>query len=123
MTPERRMIGEIFKMDSTMKKYFSFFCATVAILLSACNKQENDVSVPSSGMIRFVAESIETRTTFGSPTGGKYPTLWTANKEVKVAVNYSSSKDVAVTPSSDSKTAKFEAELNLPEAVRIRSWL
>lgn len=116
MTPERRMIGEIFKMDSTMKKYFSFFCATVAILLSACNKQENDVSVPSSGMIRFVAESIETRTTFGSPTGGKYPTLWTANKEVKVAVNYSSSKDVAVTPSSDSKTAKFEAELNLPEA-------
>ena len=116
MTPERRMIGEIFKMDSTMKKYFSFFCATVALLLSACNKQENDVSVPSPGMIRFVAESIETRTTFGSPTGGKYPTLWTTNKDVKVAVNYTSSKDVSVTPSSDSKTAKFEAELNLPEA-------
>jgi hypothetical protein len=110
------MIGEIFKMDSTMKKYFSFFCATVALLLSACNKQENDVSVPSPGMIRFVAESIETRTTFGSPTGGKYPTLWTTNKDVKVAVNYTSSKDVSVTPSSDSKTAKFEAELNLPEA-------
>ena len=116
MTPERRMIGEIFKMDRTMKKYFSFFCATVALLLSACNKQENDVSVPSPGMIRFVAESIETRTTFGSPTGGKYPTLWTTNKDVKVAVNYTSSKDVSVTPSSDSKTAKFEAELNLPEA-------
>lgn len=117
MTPERRMIGEIFKMDRTMKKYFSFFCATVTLLLSACNKQENDVSVPSSGMIRFVAESIETRTAFGAPESGKYPTLWTSNdSKVKVACNYTNIKDATVVPSSDFKSAKFEAEITPAEA-------
>lgn len=99
-----------------MKKIYSILlCATAALLFSACNKQESDVNT-SPGTIKFLAESIETRTTFGSPTGGKYPTLWTANQDVRVAVNYTSSKDAAVTPSSDSKTAKFEAELNLPES-------
>lgn len=99
-----------------MKKIYSILlCATAALLFSACNKQESDVNT-TPGTIKFLAESIETRTTFGSPTGGKYPTLWTANQDVRVAVNYTSSKDAAVTPSSDSKTAKFEAELNLPES-------
>lgn len=104
-------------MERAMKKYFSLFCATVALLLSACNKQENDIVTPSTRTIRFVAESIETKTAFGTPESGKYPTLWTANDTlVKVACNYSGDKNSKVTPSSDFKTATFDASLNLPEA-------
>jgi hypothetical protein len=101
-----------------MKKIYSIlFCATAALLISACNKQENDVNTSSSDTIKFLAESIETRTAFGSPSSGKYPTLWTENDtKVKVAVNYTNAKDADVTPSSDFKTAKFEAALSLPES-------
>ena len=98
-----------------MKKIYSIlFCATVAILFSACTRQES--SVNDSETIRFLAGPIETRTQFGSKADGKYPTLWTNKEDVRVAVNYTGSTDAAVTPSSDFKTAKFEAELTLPEA-------
>ena len=112
------MIGVILINAMAMKKISTLLlCAAAALLFSACNKQESDVTPVSSGTIRFLAESIETRTAFGSPSSGKYPTLWTANDtKVKVAVNYASSKDATVNPSSDFKTAKFEATLSLPEA-------
>ena len=100
-----------------MKKIYSILlCASAALLFSACTRQESGVSSNDSGTIRFLAGPIETRTQFGSQADGKYPTLWTNNQDVKVAVNYSGSTDATVTPSSDSKTAKFEAELTLPEA-------
>ena len=112
------MIGVNSINAMAMKKISTLLlCAAAALLFSACNKQESDVTPVSSGAIRFLAESIETRTAFGSPSSGKYPTLWTANDtKVKVAVNYASSKDATVNPSSDFKTAKFEATLSLPEA-------
>jgi len=101
-----------------MKKFFSTFFtgACIALLFSACNKQEKDID-PSSRLINFTAQSIETRTAFGTPDGKSYPTLWTANDtQVKVACNYAGAKDADVTPSADFKTAKFVAEITPKEA-------
>ena len=67
------MIGVILINAMAMKKINTLLlCAAAALLFSACNKQETDVNTNPSGSIKFLAESIETRTAFGSPSGGKY---------------------------------------------------
>lgn len=101
-------------MLATMKKMyrFVFAVAAAATALVGCVREPEMLPAAEEHPIQFIAESIETRTAFGDPTGNTYPTLWTANDtKVKVSLNMveKQTKDAAVTPSSDFKTATFSA--------------
>ena len=96
-----------------MKKIFNSLFVIIAsmVAFSACVKEENSPAAETK-TVQFFAESIETKTAFGTPDGTTYPTLWTANDEsVKLSLNLASPKDVNVNVSDDFTTANFTAEL------------
>lgn len=106
-----------------MKKFFnSLFIAIAAMVVFAgCAKQEiNEPAISETKTVQFYAESIGTKTAFGTPEDGTYPTLWSTSDAVKILVNLEQVKDtekkVYVTCSDDLKSARFTAELVTPEA-------
>lgn len=87
------------------------------IAFSGCIKEEIKTPVLNTKTIQFYAESIETKTVFGTPDGTSYPTLWTNNDEkVHVSMNLSGSKESQIIPSEDFKTANFSAEITDDES-------
>lgn len=100
-----------------MKTSRLFLAMAATVVAFASCQNEAPVQDNSAKSVKFTAQSIETRTAFGEKEGTSYPTLWTANDEnVKISLNYSTPKDAAVTPSSDYKSAKFEAEFTDDES-------
>ena len=99
----------------TMKKVFKSLFVIVAAMITfaGCAKQEIDAPATSeTKTVQFFAESIETKTAFGTPDDKTYPTLWTANdKAVKLSLNYASPKDADIEVSDDFTTASFTAEI------------
>lgn len=114
MMPLKRngLVSVIKNSVSVMKKFNSFFALSAAIVaLSACVKEES-APVFEEKTIHFYANSIETKTAFGTPDEGVYPTLWTDNdSKIKISLNYKSPIDATVTPSADFKTASFTASV------------
>lgn len=98
-----------------MKKVFNSLFVIIAAMVTfaGCAKQEIDApATPETKTVQFFANSIETKTAFGTPDGKTYPTLWTVNdEEVLVSMNLTSSDSYKITPSDDFKTARFEAEI------------
>ena len=95
-----------------MKKFFTILFATAVAALAtvSCQKStpegnENETGVKSS--IHFYASEIETKTVFGNLSAGKYPTLWTANKGIKISYNKTTSVEATVTPKDGGTTAEF----------------
>lgn len=81
------------------------------IAFSGCTKEEIKNPVSETKTVQFVAESIETKTAFGTPDGTTYPTLWTENdKKIVLALNGANS-DVNIEVAPDFKTARFNAEV------------
>lgn len=108
-------LGPKFNTDPTMKIWRSFlFMAITALTLVGCSKDEITPMLPAEEVsIQFNAQSAETRTAFGTPTEGVYPTLWTANQSVKISLNLVSAKDVtSMTVADDQKSAHFEATIS-----------
>lgn len=108
-------LGPKFNTDPTMKIWRSFlFMAITALTLVGCSKDEIAPMLPTEEVsIQFNAQSAETRTAFGTPTEGVYPTLWTANQSVKISLNLVSAKDVtSMTVADDQKSAHFEATIS-----------
>lgn len=103
-----------------MKKVFSSLFVIVAAMITfaGCAKQEIDApATPETKTVQFFAESIETKTAFGTPDGTTYPTLWTANDAaVKFSLNYAYPKDAELTVAPDFKTASFSADINDDES-------
>lgn len=68
---------------------------------------------PEAGRtVVFHTGEIPTKTHFGEPSGGVYPTLWSSEGDkVALSLNYSSPAEAAVTASSDGKKADFVADL------------
>ena len=98
----------------------ALFVAAAAV--TAC-QVEPIIDEPSDIMttVRFSAEEIETRTVFDSPSSGSYPVLWTNSQQVRIfpSTSFASAKNASVTPSSDMKTAKFDAEFTFSETARV----
>ncbi len=62
--------------------------------------------------ILFHAGAIPTKTHFGEPSEGVYPSLWSSEGDkVALSLNYSEAVEAAVTASSDGRTADFETKL------------
>ena len=96
-----------------MRKLFNSLFVVIAAMIAfaACVKEEN-APADMTKTVQFIAESIETKTAFGTPNGNVYPTLWTDNDvAVKLSLNYNSPKDAEVEVSDDYKTARFDAEI------------
>ena len=96
---------------------------TLAVLLSlaslgGCRNVEQDTpDVSSVKTVRFTASAADTRTAFDEPVDGVYQTRWTANdSDVLLSLNYGKAEPSAVTPSSDGKTASFEASFDAASA-------
>lgn len=73
-----------------MKKVFNSFFVIIAAMVTfaGCAKQEIDApATPETKTVQFFANSIETKTVFGTPKGTSYPTLWTEDDRVKVHLN------------------------------------
>ena len=93
-----------------MKKInaFVFAVAIAATALVGCTRETD--FIPSAGKqpIFFSANSVDTRTSFGTPDGNTYPVLWdeTENK-IKVMLNMSVTKDTVITPSADRTSGSF----------------
>lgn len=108
-------LGPKFNTDPIMKIWRSFlFMAITALTLAGCSKDEIAPMLPTEEVsIQFNAQNTETRTAFGTPTAGVYPTLWTANQRVKISLNLASAKDVtSMTVADDQKSAHFEATIS-----------
>ncbi|MBQ5978701.1 MAG: hypothetical protein IJL58_01600 [Bacteroidales bacterium] len=98
-----------------MNKAFKTIAALACIALASfsCQKIEESNNIQTSNVVNFTASALETRTTFGTPDGNKYPTLWTANDEkVKVSLNYADAREAKVTPASDYRSANFSVDID-----------
>lgn len=97
-----------------MKKVFNSFFVIIAamVTLAGCAKQEIDApATPETKTVQFFANSIETKTAFGTPDGTTYPTLWNVGDKVKVLLNI---EQVGGTE----KIAEVECEADLAESAR-----
>lgn len=109
-----KILGEQFNMPGmkTMFKSIIAFAFT-AMAFASCVK-EADAPVTESKTVQFLAESIETKTAFGTPDNGSYPTLWTENdEEIKLLLNLNEEVSADVNVSDDFKTASFNAEFTV----------
>lgn len=96
-----------------MKKIVNLLFATVVVALASvsCQKKEVAVDVNEDVVVAlpvyFHATEIVTKTTFGTLSEGKYPTLWTSTNGIKISQNKATSIDASVTPTSGGVTADF----------------
>ena len=99
-----------------MKKVFNSLFVIIAAMITfaGCAKQETDAPATSeTKTVQFFANSIETKTEFGTPDNGVYPTLWSAGDMVDVSVNFTQQKKSSeVECSDDFKSARFEVDLS-----------
>ena len=99
-----------------MKKVFNSLFVIVAsmVTFAGCAKQEIDAPSVETKTVQFIAESIETKTVFGTPNGTTYPTLWTENdQQIKILLNLNEEAEAEVTVSDDFKTATFNAGIEV----------
>lgn len=82
--------------------------AAAATALTACVK--NDAVKENGTQVSFTATSESTRSTFGTPTGDTYPTLWTNGQQVSISLNYGGS-NAATVATTDGTSATFTASL------------
>lgn len=109
-----KILGEQFNLPGmkTMFKSIIAFAFT-AMAFASCVK-EADAPVTETKTVQFLAESIETKTAFGTPDNGSYPTLWTENdEEIKLLLNLNEEVSADVNVSDDFKTASFNAEFTV----------
>jgi len=107
-----------------MKKFFNLLClaAFTTSIFVACSKNDTSENLPVTNKktVRFNAKSADTKTYFGDKTDGAYPTVWSSNEKVKIALNYGGTKgsayDATVTPSSNGKTASFTVTIEDDES-------
>ena len=105
-----------------MKKIFNSLFVIIAsmITFAGCAKQEVEIPVSETKTIQFFTNSIETKTEFGTPDNGVYPTLWSAGDKVKILVNLEAVKNTEKTAtiecSEDFKYASFVSDLAQPDA-------
>ena len=87
---------------------------SLLVAATACSNHR-EVDDPSGAVrtVQFHAGIPASKTAFGEADGNSYPTYWTAqDTKVKISLNTGAAVEAAVEPSSDYKTADFEAELD-----------
>ncbi|MBQ8811635.1 MAG: hypothetical protein IJZ70_04940 [Bacteroidales bacterium] len=103
-----------------MKKLFKSLFVIIAAMVTFAGCMKEDVNTPASETktVQFFAESIETKTAFGTPDGTTYPTLWTANDEkVQLLLNLNEKFTADVNVADDFISASFSTEVTVDGSV------
>lgn len=102
-------------------KYFALFSMSAFGVVACSTDNPEKVTAPSKHFVTFVAEAVDSRTTFGDKTGETYPTLWTNTDKIHVSVNGTEYPvESTVEPSADGRTAQFGAEVAVPSSGSVR---
>lgn len=100
-----------------MRKVFNSLSVIIAAMVTfaGCAKQETDApATVETKTVQFFANSIETKTAFGTPEGTLYPTFWTENDtQVKILLNLNEEVVADVEVSDDFMAASFIADVEL----------
>lgn len=104
----------IFKVNTSMKKFNILLVSCSLAVVFSCAKEEvvdnpqqedpktteeKTEPIVTRPAIRFYSESIETKTAFGTPDEGVYPTLWTDyDDKIKVSGNFTKAVTLDVVP-------------------------
>ena len=109
-------------MTAIIRRILSPLAATALLFTTySCKQADEEITEKNAGTntfaVHFVAGEIETRTVFSDAQTADgittYPTLWSANDSlVAVSLNYGTALKAAVIPSSDRKSATFDAEFS-----------
>ncbi len=105
-----------------MKKFFNYlsFAAIASMIMVACSKNESVENLPEVSVrtVNFSAKTANpsTKTAFGDKTDAGYPTVWTSNQKVSIALNYANAQQADVIPSADGKTANFDVTVTDDES-------
>ena len=106
---EQRKIGELFKRKRTMKNLFKSIMtvAVAAMAFASCSNNYTE-EVSFGEKVQFTVNAVNdeiTRSTFGEPADGKYPTLWEGNEKFVINVNGEGNKQTT-----SDVTAKFSED-------------
>lgn len=98
-------------------RHFNYRILTLlafAASVFSCQTQETEMPQPQEEKtILFKAGFLSTKTAFGTPSEGVYPTLWTdQDTQVKLSLNGASCQDVDIIPAPDRTSAQFSAVLD-----------
>ena len=102
-----------------MKRFINFLClaAFATAIFAGCSKNDSPENLPETSVkkVSFKAKAADTKSVFGEKESNGYPTIWTENQKVSIALNFGeasgSTKEAAVIPSSNGRTASFDAEI------------
>ena len=106
-----------------MKKFLflSLASAIIAFSFYGCSKNDSLIVEPKGEDVEYftvsfsaVSDNPKTKSVFGELADNAYTTIWTENTKVKIDVNYSNAVEAPVVPSSDGKTATFNATITAP---------
>lgn len=98
-------------MKKTIKTLFAIAAAAIASVSCVKDNSIAESNFPSERTVNFLASSLDTKTSFTTPDGESYPTVWNEDDQVKVVLNFAAESTTAVTPSADGKTASFSINI------------
>lgn len=102
-----------------MKRFINFLClaAFATAVFAGCSKNDSPEILPDTSVkkVSFIAKTADTKTYFGDKGSSGYPTIWSDNQKVSIALNYGevsgTIKEATVVPSGNGKTASFNATI------------
>ncbi len=107
-----------------MKRFINFLClaAFATAIFAGCSKNDSPENLPETSVkkVSFKAKAADTKSVFGEKESNAYPTIWTENQKVSIALNFGkasgSAKEATVIPSSNGRTASFDAKITDDES-------
>lgn len=86
--------------------------ALASMFVSCNNVREEAAAERSAVKVHFSADELVTRASFGEKEEGVFPTCWSEDDRVKLALNYTEAAEAEVIPEQEGRYASFDAEIN-----------
>lgn len=98
-------------MKKSIKTLFAIAAAAIASVSCIKDNSIAESNFSSERTVNFLASSLDTKTSFTTPDGDSYPTVWNEGDQVKTVLNFAAESTATVTPSADGKTASFSINI------------
>ena len=86
----------------------------LASLSVSCNNVREEAAADNAAKLKvhFSADEVMTRASFGEKEDGVFPTCWSEDDRVKLALNYTEAAEAEVIPEQEGRFANFDAEID-----------